>query len=296
MQNNKEINEIFEEPKKNEKIIKYFFYDYFYLYCLESQDKYKDIKKSQLSFLELFLQINFCDSKEIKDTFIEAFNKLDIYFFSEIIIFLESYKNEIMPLLQVNYLLNSFFPELLDSLKKLTIMDKRQDNQSEDINDIDNDLQNEKKEKFDKINHVFNKIIDCFIMSLFENKKEIGDFQKNFKSFYETLNYIEIILNQINKKFSLNNFNLDLLDYLLFIFNIIKNLDVPENEIIEIIDLIKQDNYYLKSKEYDKSFDLMMKLKDKIIALYKEDSEELNNHIFNMLRRAFIKINDDNNK
>ena len=273
-----EINEIFGNIENSEEILKSFYYDYLNIYCLEFKIKY-NTKESPVKFLELILQLKFGDKKNVKNTYYEIIKKLDLNSFSEIFIFLESYKDEILLLLEVNYSLNLILPESFDLLKEIINNDKRTKD--------DNNLKN-------IVNENFNRLIESYIKLIFKNKDEIAHFKNGIKSIHEKLKYIEIIFNQITKKLNLDINNLDILEYLIFIFNIIKNTKIKEDDIVEIISMVQEYNEYLKKEKYDNLFELIHKLKDKIMPLFENDTEELEANIINLLRQEFININDEN--
>jgi len=177
-----EINEIFEDSENSEELMKYFYYDYLNIYCLECNIKEK-IKENPIKFLEYILQLKFSDKKNVKTTYYKIIKKLNINYFSEIFIFLECYKDEIMLLLKANHLFNSIMPETFDlSDEIINIYEKTEDDNLKNI-----------------VNEIFNILIESYIKLLFKNKDKISYFKYEIKNIYEKLKYIEIIFNQITK-------------------------------------------------------------------------------------------------
>ena len=88
--------------------------------------------------------------------------------------------------------------------------------------------------------------------------------------------------------------NLEILEYLTFIFNIIKSTNIQKDDIVEIINLVQKHSEYLKKEDYDNLFKIIIKLKDKIMLLFKMDNEELETNDINLLRKEFTNIRDEN--
>jgi len=219
---NKDKSEIFEDNKNSDKILKHFYYDFLNIYCINFKYKF-NLKENPIKFLEFILQVNFREKNKFNDSYYESLKKLNIYNFSEIFVFLECYKDEIMKLFEVDYLLNLYLPKSFGFLKDIII----------------SYFEMEEKEKFNdiqyEVNKTFNILIDSYINLIF-NKNQISD----LKCEIEKLKIIEVTFTKINKKLNLNNKNLNLLENLIFTLNIIKNSEFQKEDLIEIIDFVQK--------------------------------------------------------
>ena len=293
---NENINEIFASNFKNIK--KSLFYDSLMIYCIEIADKFSNKNNSfenPIKFIELLIQLkfnimnvdNYQDNEiEFKETYFETKEEFNIENYSEVILYLESYKNEIIFLAEIYCLLSSYLPTTFEQVKEI-IKSK--------IIKTESSKRNPQYKK--KVNEVFYIIIESLLKSIYKNKENVCELEiYTFYPFFDSLKYIEATFNKINQKFVLFSNELYSLRNLLAVYNIFKDDENIKNIIKEVLTIIGKDNEDLQNNNFENLKENIINIKKIISDKFGENSDKLADYMSKLLRQQYRKIDNQDYK
>ena len=266
-------------------------YDYIKIYISEisyklgNNNKYFDYF-SIIKFITIILSFKFNLEKEndfIKNISLKDSQKY-ITIFSKIILFLESYTLEILPLSEIYIEISNFIPKMEEKIK----------------NTMKEIINNNGKSNY-KINEIFNSLIETFINIILTETDIIFNLNlTEFFQFFERLKYINTILNKIDKKLLLFNDSLFFLEIILLIYDISsknnKNMNSFKTFIINTIKNVKNEINYIKNKDINGLSNNFISLQKLIENKFGNNSNEYSFIISRLLRIHYKKINDSSFK
>ena len=298
---NQNIREIFQSDSQEMKSIKKAFYlDTLLIYCIEINEKFSnknDKYIKPIQFIEILLQLKFNimfndvykDDKieiELSDSYFDTIEDFNIRHLSEVFLFLQSYKSEIIILSEVFCLLNSYLPNTFDKMKE--IIKSR-------IIKTEVSKRNQSYKKI--VNEIFYILMESLLKTIYNNNEEIYNLEiYAFYSFFDSLPLIEAIFNKINQKFLLYSNELYSLRNISAVYNIFKDEQDIKDIIKQALVIIGKDNEYLKNNEFNNLKENIMKIKKIISDRYGSDSDKLAGYMSNLLRQQYRKIDDNDYK
>ena len=270
------------------------FNDYLNFYIIKlTKDFSIDINKKEnpIKFLNLLLQLKFnilyednyeVNDIKLKETFFETHNEFDLEKFAEIFLFLESYEDDIIFIMEIYCLLNSKLSNIYQTVKEII-------ESKEIITEISDRNPYYKK----RVNEIFYIIIESLLKSVYKNNENISLLKDcDYYSFFDSLTVVEATLNKINQKFLLYSNELYSLRNILSIYKIFKNTQDIKNTMKNIIAIIETDNEELRNQNFNNLKNNISKIKQIIAEKFGDNSDELADYMSNLLREQFRK-NDD---
>ena len=287
---NEKLNEIVSSNFNDIK--KALFYDYLIFYCVKLlenfQNKYEKYE-NPIKFIELILQLKFNiinkDNYEendinLKDTYYETIGEINIENLSEIFLYLESYKMEILLIIESYCLLSSFLPNILNTIKTII-----------SLKIIKTEVSKRNPYYKKRVNEVFYILIESILKSIYNNKENIYEFKiSKIYPFFDVLKFIEASFNKINQKFYLYSNELYSLRNLLSVYSIFQNEQDIKDILMDVLDIIKKDNEYLQNRDFNNLKNNILKIQKKISDKYGTDSDILADYMSNLLRQQYRKI------
>ena len=239
----------------------------------------------QLRFNIINDNYNYQDNEiDFKDSYFETKEDFTIDNLSELFLYLECYKNEIIILSEVFCILTSYLPNTFEKIKEI-IKTKLIRTEVSDRNPY------YKK----RVNEVFYILMESLLKSIYKNIDEIYNLEIYiFYPFIDSLKFIEASFNKINQKFLLFSNELYSLRNLKYVYNIFKDEQDIKDVIKQVLDIIGKDNEFLKEKNFESLKENIMKIKKLISDRYGADSEQLANYMSNILRQQYRKIDNNN--
>ena len=294
---NNNIRDIFTQDDKNFKEI--LFNDYLNFYLIELTNKFSisiDEKTNPINFLNLILQLKFnilCDDNiseesefKFKEKYIESLDEFDLEKFAEIFLFLESYKNDIIYLIEMYCLLNSKIDNLYTTIKDII-----------EAKEITTEISNRNPYYKKRVNEIFFIILESLLKSVYKNKDNICSLNDDeFYPFFDSLTLVEATLNKINQKFLLYSNEIYSLRNILSLYKLFKNDSDIKNIMKNIITIIEKDNEELQNKNFNKLKNNISQIKHIIEQKFGNDSDELADYMSNLLREQYRKIEDEDYK
>ena len=259
---NQTIKEIFQSNKQNYKNIKRAFYcDTLLIYCLEIYDKFSNKNDkfiNPIELIEIILQLrfniinndNYQDINiQLNQSYFDTKEDFTIQNLSEVILYLQSYKTEIIILSEVYCLLTYYFRNTLDKVKE---------NLESKVIKTEISKRNPSYKK--QVNEVFYLMVESLLKTIYKNNKELYDMEiYNFYSFFDSLVSIEAIFNKMNQKLLLYSNELYSLRNVLLIYQIFKEeLDLRHIMVKEVLDIIGKDNEYFQNNDFENLKNNMM--------------------------------------
>ena len=297
---NQNIKEIFQSNTKEIKAIKKAFYcDTLLIYCLEIYDKFSNKNNkfiNPIKLIEIILQLrfniinndNYQDINiKFKESYFDTKEDFTIDNLSEVILYLQSYKAEIIILSEIYCLLTSYLPNTFDKVKEILESKK-----------IKTEISKRNPSYKKLVNEVFYFIMESLLKSIYTNDKELYKMEiYNFYLFFNSLISIEAALNKVNQKLLLYSNELYSLRNLLLVFKIFKeDFYLKDVMIKEVFVIIGKDNEYLQNNDFDNLKNNIMKIKKLISERFGSNSDILANYMSNLLRQQYRKIDDKNYK
>ena len=294
------IKEIFQSNSKEIKDIKKAFYcDSLLIYCIEIYDQFSnknDKLISPIKLIELILQLRFNivnndNYQDINFQFCESYfdtkEDFTIENLSEIILYLQSYKTEIIFLSEVYCLLTSYFPDTFDLIKEIL-----------ESKIIKTEISKRNPSYKKKVNEVFYLIMESLLKSIYKNDKKLYDMEIfHFYSFFDSLTSIEATLNKMNQKLLLYSNELYSLRNLLLVYQIFKDqLDLRNIMIKKVLCIIGKDNEYLQNNDFNNLKNNILEIKEIISHRFGSNSDILANYMINLLKQQYRKIDNENYK
>ena len=296
---NNNIREIFQSENSPEirNIKKALYDDNLLIYCLEIYDKFSNKNDkfiNPVKFIEILLQLRFNiindnnNYQENEIDFVESYfetkEDFNIDNLSEVFLYLECYKNEIIILSEVFCILTSYLPNTFEKMKEII--------KSKTIRTEVSDRNPDYKKR---VNEVFYVLMESLLKSIYQNIDEIYNLEIYiFYPFIDSLKVIEASLNKINQKFLLFSNELYSLRNLLAICNIFKDEQDIKDVIKQALDNIGKDNEFLQKNNFESLKENIMKIKKLISDRYGEDSDQLADYMSNLLRQQYRKIDNEN--
>jgi len=296
---NQNIREIFQSNSPEIKNIKKeLFYDNLLIYSIEIYDKFSnknDKYINPIKFIELILQLkfnimnvdNYQDNEiDFKESYFDTKEDFNIENLSEVFLYLECYKTEIIFLSEVFCILTSYLPNTFDKVKEI-IKSK--------IIKTEASKRNPSYKK--KVNEVFYILMESLLKSIYKNLEEVYELEiYTFYPFFDSLKFIEATFNKINQKFLLFSNELYSLRNLLSVYNIFKDEQDVKDIIKQALGIIGKDNEDLQNNNFDNLKENIMKIKNIISERYGADSDKLADYMSNLLRQQYRKIDNNDYK
>ena len=296
---NQNIREIFQSNSPEIKNIKKeLFSDNLLIYSIEIYDKFSnknDKYINPIKFIELILQLkfnimnvdNYQDNEiDFKESYFDTKEDFNIENLSEVFLYLECYKTEIIFLSEVFCILTSYLPNTFDKVKEI-IKSK--------IIKTEASKRNPSYKK--KVNEVFYILMESLLKSIYKNLEEVYELEiYTFYPFFDSLKFIEATFNKINQKFLLFSNELYSLRNLLSVYNIFKDEQDVKDIIKQALGIIGKDNEDLQNNNFDNLKENIMKIKNIISERYGADSDKLADYMSNLLRQQYRKIDNNDYK
>ena len=295
---NQNLREIFQSDSQDIKLIKKAIYsDNLLIYCLEISDKFSNKNEkfvNPIKMIEILLQLRFNiinsneNYQEINIEFVDSYfdtkEDFNIDNLSEIFLYLECYKAEIIILSEVFCILTSYLPNTFDKIKEIIISKI-----------IRTECSNRNPSYKKRVNEVFYILMESMLKSVYTNINEIYNFEiYTFYPFFDSLKFIETTFNKINQKFLLYSNELYSLRNLISVYKIFKDEQNVKDIIKQVLDIIGKDNEYLQKGDFNKMKENIMKVKKIISDKFGPESDQLADYMSNLLRQQYRKI--DNNE
>ena len=289
---NHNLREIFQSQDSLE-IKKSIYFDNLLIYCIEISDKFSNKNDNfinPIKFIEILLQLRFNilsnnntlqNEIEFSESYFDTKEDFTIEDLSEVFLYLECYKPEIIILSEVFCILSSHLPETFNSMKEII--------KSKKIN-----IEDRRNPSYKKIvNGVYFILMESLLKSIYKNIETIFGLKIYiFYPFFDSLKFIEATFNKINQKFLLYSNELYSLRNILSVYNIFKN-DQDIKEIIkQALIIIGKDNEDLQNKNFDNLKENIMSIKKIISDRYGADSDILADYMSNLLRQQYRKIDN----
>ena len=295
---NQNIREIFQAniPDIN-KLKKAIFSDYLLIYCIDIVDKFSNKNEkfvNNIKFIEIILQLRFNiinnnenyqeNDIEFNDSYFETKDDFNIDNLSEIFLYLECYKTEIIILSEVFCLLSSYLPNTFNKMKE--IIKSRL---------IKTEISPRNPSYKKRVNEVIYIIMESLLKSIYKNTHEIFNLEiYRFYQFFESLNFIEAAFNKVNQKLLLFSNELYSLRNLLAVYYLFKDQQDVKDNINNAIEIIGKDNEYLQNGDFNNLKENIMKIKKIISDRFGSESDKLADYISNLLRQQYRKIDNNN--
>ena len=294
---NNNLREIFQLDNTEEikNIKKALYTDYLLICCLEISDKFSNKDENfmnPIKFIEVLLQLRFNiinnnfnyqeNDIEFSESYFDINEDFNIDNYSEVFLYLECYKNEIIILSEIFCLLMSYLPNTFSKMKEI-IQSKIIKTESSERNPSYKKL----------VNEVFYILMESLLKSIYNNNEQIYNLEiYDFYRFFDSLKFIEASFNKINQKFLLFSNELYSLRNLLSVYNLFKDEQDIKDVIKQVINIIGKDNEYLQNNNFVDLKDNIMKIKKIISDRYGENSEQLADYMSNFLRQQYRKIDN----
>ena len=292
---------LFEQNEQNEQnIIALLFKDYLIIYCIEITGhfpKEAEFAENPIKLIDLLLQLKFYilfddedyeNDKLCKDSFLETQKGFDISKFSEIFLFLESYKSDIVYYIKIYCLLSSKITNLFTKIKKII-----------DSKKIITEISDRNPEYKKRVNEAFFFLNEALIRAIFQIFQSIDEINNldNYTLFFDSLKWIESTLNKINQKFLLYSNELYYLRHVLSIYNIFiydkEVKDIMKEVMSIILELENIDNNNNEEEYQTKNLEYIKKLNELISKKYGKNSEELSDYMINFLIEQYKRAKDE---
>ena len=289
---NQNLREIFQSQDSLE-IKKSIYFDNLLIYCIEISDKFSNKNDNfinPIKFIEILLQLRFNilnnnnalqNEIEFSESYFDTKEDFTIENLSEVFLYLECYKPEIIILSEVFCILSSYLPETFDSMKEII--------KSKKIN-----IEDRRNPSYKKIvNGVYFILIESLLKSIYKNIESIFGLEIYvFYPFFDSLIFIEANFNKINQKFLLYSNELYSLRNILSVYNIFKNEQDIKEIIKQALFIIGKDNEDLQNNNFDNLKENIMSIKKIISDRYGADSDILADYMSNLLRQQYRKIDN----
>ena len=290
---NQYIREIFlSNYPEAQNIKKALFSDNLLIYCIEIFDKFSNKNEkfiNPIKFIELLLQLrfnimsngNYQDNEiNFSESYFDTKEDFNIENLSEVFLYLESYKAEIIVLSEVFCHLTSYLPNTFDKVKIII---------KSNIIRIEASKRNPSYKII--VNGVFYILMESLLKSIYQNIEEIYGLEIfKFHPFFDSLKYIEVVFNRINQKFLLFSNELYSLRNILSVYNIFKGEKDVKDIIKQALEIIGKDNEELQKNNFNILKENIMKIKKIISDKFGADSDILADYMSNLLRQQFRKI------